>query len=95
MKNVYLALAAVGLILPYSQFVPFLHENGLNISMIVTEITGYRLSAFAWLDVVVTAVVIITLILDEKKLKNWWIPVAANLLIGPSFGLPLYLYMRE
>ena len=94
MKNMYLALAAVGLILPYSQFVPFLLENGLNISMIVTEITGYRLSAFAWLDVVVTAVVIITLILDEKKLKNWWIPVAATLLIGPSCGLPLYLYMR-
>ncbi len=95
MKNVYLALAIVGLILPYSQFIPFLLENGLNIPLIATEITGYRLSSFAWLDVVVTALVIITLIFDEKKLKSWWIPVAATLLIGPSCGLPLYLYMRD
>jgi hypothetical protein len=85
----------VGLILPYSQFVPFILENGLNTSLIVTEITGYRLSKFAWLDVVVTALVVITLIIDEKKLKNWGIPVAATLIIGPSCGLPLYLYMRE
>ena len=95
MKKVYFALALVGLILPYSQFVPFILENGLNTSLIVTEITGYRLSTFAWLDVVVTALVVITLIIDEKRLKNWWIPVAATLLIGPSCGLPLYLYMRE
>jgi lipoprotein signal peptidase len=95
MKNVYLALAFLGLILPYSQFVPFIIDNGLNFSMIVTEITGYRLSTFAWLDVVVTALAIITLILDEKKLKNWWIPALATLIIGPSCGLPLYLYMRD
>ncbi|TRO61903.1 DUF2834 domain-containing protein [Candidatus Bathyarchaeota archaeon] len=95
MKKVYLVLAFMGLILPYSQFVPFILENGLNTSLIVTEITGYRLSTFAWLDVVVTALVVITLIIDEKKLKTCWIPVAATLIIGPSCGLPLYLYMRE
>jgi hypothetical protein len=94
MKTLYLALAVVGLILPYSQFVPFILENGVNISLIVTEITGYRLCTFAWMDVVITALVVITLVFEEK-LKYWWIPVAATLLIGPSCGLPLYLYMRE
>ena len=95
MKKKYLALAIIGLILPYSQFVQFILENGTDISLMVSEITGYRLSTFAWLDVVVTALVVITLILDEKKLKKWWIPVAVTLLIGPSCGLPLYLFIRE
>ena len=58
-KRVYLGLAVIGLILPYSQFISFLLENGVNMGLIIEEITAYRLSAFAWLDVVVTAVVVI------------------------------------
>jgi hypothetical protein len=65
-KRVYLGLATVGLILPYSQFASFRLENGLNISLIFQEIAGNRLSAFAWLDVVVTAIVVVAAILDEK-----------------------------
>ncbi len=95
-KRVYLGLAVIGLILPYSQFIPFLMENGAAITLIVQEITAYRLSAFAWLDVLVTAVVVLGISLEEKeKLTNWGLPVAATLLIGPSCGLPLYLYLRE
>ena len=93
-KRVYLGLAAIGLILPYSQFIPFLLENGVNIGLIVHEITAYRLSAFAWLDVVITAVVVIVAVYEEK-IERWWIPVAASLLVGPSCGLPLYLFLRE
>ncbi len=93
-KRVFLGLAVIGLVLPYSQFIPFLSENGINLSLITHEITAYRLSAFAWLDVVVTAVVVIVAVFQDK-IKQWWIPVAASLLIGPSCGLPLYLYLRE
>ena len=95
-KNLYLGLAIIGLILPYSQFVPFILDNGLNLSLIIHEITAYRLSAFAWLDVVVTAIAVIAVIVQEKnKLQRWWLPVVATLLVGPSCGLPLYLYMHE
>lgn len=95
-KRYYLGLAAIGLILPYSQFVPFLLQNGLDIALIIQEITAYKLSTFAWLDVLVTAIVVIIMIFEEKtRLKNWWIPVTATLLIGPSCGLPLLLYLRE
>lgn len=93
-KRVYLGLAAIGLVLPYSQFIPFLMENGVNTSLIINEITAYRLSAFAWLDVVITAVVVIVAVFEEK-IDFWWIPVAASLLVGPSCGLPLYLFLRE
>ena len=93
-KRVYLGLAVIGLVLPYSQFIPFLMENGVNISLIIHEIAAYRLSAFAWLDVVITAVVVIVAVLEEK-MDFWWIPVAASLLVGPSCGLPLFLFLRE
>lgn len=93
MKKIYLAVA--GLILPYSQFITFLLENGVNLPLIVQQITGYRLSAFAWLDVLITALVVITVIFEEKRTPRWWMPVAATLLIGLSCGLPLYLYLRE
>ena len=95
-RNYYLGLASLGLILPYSQFVPFLLENGLNTSVIIQEITMYRLSAFAWLDVLVTAITVILMILDEKnRLSNWWIPVTATILVGPSCGLPIFMYLRD
>ena len=95
-KNYYLGLAVIGLILPYSQFVPFLLENGLNTSLIIQEISGYRLSAFAWLDVLVTAIVVIAVIIEEKnQITQWWLPVTATLLVGPSCGLPLFLYLRD
>ena len=95
-KNYYLGLAALGLILPYSQFVPFLLENGLNTSVIIQEITMYRLSAFAWLDVLITAITVILMILEEKnRLSKWWIPVTATILVGPSCGLPLFMYLRD
>ena len=95
-KNYYLGLTAIGFILPYSQFVPFLLENGFNFSLIVQEITGYRLSTFAWLDVLITAITVIIVIFEEKnRLSQWWLPIAATLIIGPSCGLPLFLYLRE
>lgn len=93
-KRVYLWLAGIGFILPYSQFIIFLLENGVNLSLIIHEITEYRLSAFAWLDVVVTAVVVIVAVFDEK-MERWWLPVAASIFVGPSCGLPIYLFLRE
>jgi len=39
-----------------------------------------------------------TLVFSEGRrlgMKNLWAPVAANLAVGVSLGLPLFLYMRE
>ena len=95
-KNIYLGFAVAGLVLPYTQFLSFLLENGLNVSLAVQQIVGVRLSAFAWLDVLVTAVFVLAMTWEERdRITNWWLPVVATLLIGPACGLPLYLYLRE
>jgi hypothetical protein len=95
-KRTYLILAGLGFVLPYSQFILFLIENGFNYSLIVYEITEYRLSTFAWLDVLVTAIVIIVVILEKKeRISRWWLPLVATILIGPSCGLPLLLFLKQ
>ena len=95
-KNIYLGLAVLGLILPYSQFVPFLLENGLNIGLIINDIVSSRIAAFGWMDVVVTAIIVVVMVFEEKEnLPNWWIIVAFTFLVGPSFSLPLYLFLKK
>ena len=95
-RNVHLGFAVAGLILPYTQFAGFLLEHGLDVSLAAQQIVGVRLSAFAWLDMVVTAVMVLLVVFEEReKVSSWWLPVAATLLVGPACGLPLYLYLRE
>jgi hypothetical protein len=95
-KNIYLGFAVAGLVLPYTQFLGFLLEHGLDTSLVIQQIVVVRLSAFAWLDVLVTAVVVLVIIWEERdEITSWWLPVVATLLVGPSCGLPLYLYLRE
>jgi hypothetical protein len=50
------------------------------------------------LDVIVASVVLCALVVIEGRragMKHLWAPIAANLAVGVSLGLPLFLYMRE
>lgn len=94
-KKAYLGLAVVGLFIPYSQLFLFLLEDGLNLQLMVEQIFNYRISTFAWLDVVISAIVVILMVYDDReKIQLNYIPVIATLIIGPSCGLPLYIYLR-
>jgi hypothetical protein len=98
MRWVYLSLALVGTVLPYSQFLPWLAEHGPNIPLLLTELFSTRAGAFFGLDVLVSAVVLIAFILREgarRKMSILWLPIAATCLIGVSCGFPLFLYLRE
>jgi hypothetical protein len=98
MRWVYLSLALVGAVLPYSQFLPWLAEHGPNIPLLLTELFSTRAGAFFGLDVLVSAVVLIAFIRREgarRKMSVLWLPIAATCLIGVSCGLPLFLYLRE
>lgn len=50
------------------------------------------------MDVIVSSVVLWVLVYTEGRrsgMKHLWAPVVANLAVGVSLGLPLFLYMRE
>lgn len=94
----YLALCVVGVVLPYSQLVPFLREHGLDSRLLVEQFFANRVSAFFGLDVVVSSVVLWVFVLTEgrrQKMRHLWVYILSNLAVGVSLGLPLFLYMRE
>ena len=98
MRWAYLLLAVLGTVLPYSQFIPWLAEHGLNIRLMFTELFLGRVSAFFGLDAIVSALVLLVFIFSEgtrRKIGMLWLPVAGTCLIGVSCGFPLFLYLRE
>lgn len=98
MKKIYALLTLVGIALPFSQFITWLIKYGFNLVIFFQHIITNPLATFAWLDVIVTVVVIIFLIIQEGKklkIKNLWIPIVASFIGGASVGLPLFLYMRQ
>jgi hypothetical protein len=97
-KNVYLILCVAGTVLPYVQLAPFLRDHGLDIPLFVEQLFSTPVGAFFGVDVIVSSVVLWALVIIEGQragMKHLWAPIAANLVVGVSLGLPLFLYMRE
>jgi hypothetical protein len=97
-KMIYLALCFVGVLLPYWQFVPWVIEHGMNLSLFARELFANRIAAFFGMDVVASAVVLIVFIRIESMrltIRPRWLPVLAVLMVGVSLALPMFLYMRE
>lgn len=94
----YLILCILGTVLPYSQFVPFLLDHGLDIKLFFEQLFASRISGFFGMDVIVSSLVLWTFVIWEGsrlKMKNLWIYILSNLLVGVSLGLPLFLLMRQ
>lgn len=98
MKLVYMVLFVVGCVLPLSQCIPWVLTHGLDARLFVSELFANRISSFFGLDVIVSAVVLLAWIWDERRrrgLRRAWAPAAATVLVGVSAGLPLLLYLRR
>ena len=97
-KTIYLLLCGLGTALPYSQFIPFLREHGLDLRLFFEQLFATRVSGFFGLDVIVSAVVLCVLVVVEGRradVRHRWAPILAALAVGVSLGLPLFLYLRE
>lgn len=97
-KLIYIILCILGTVLPYSQFLPWLLENGVNLPLLFNEIANSRIAAFGWLDVIVSAVVLFVFMWEDgrsRKIANLWLPIVGTLTVGVALGLPLYLLLRE
>src|SRR5579864_1176852 len=97
-KRIYLILCVFGFALPYSQFIPWVLQNGLPMKFFLQQLFSNRIGAFFGLDVLVSAIVLFRLIRQDGRrlrMRGLWIPVVATLLVGVSLGFPLFLYQRE
>ena len=96
--GLYLVLCIAGTLLPYSAFVPFLMDHGLDVRLFVEQLFSTPIGAFFGWDVIVSSLVLWVFVAVEgrrARIGNLWMPIAANLAVGVSLGLPLFLYMRE
>lgn len=96
-RRTYFGLCIVGFVLPYAALAAWVLEQG-SLANAWIDIVGNRLSLMAWLDVIITAVALITFIRIDSRRANvpgTTAPILGTCLVGPSFGLPLYLFMRE
>jgi len=96
-KTVYLLLFVAGVVIPYSQFVPWVMEHGLNLRLFFESLFANRISAFFGADVLVSAIVVVVFARFESQRlgAKRWLPILALLLCGVSAALPLFLYLRE
>lgn len=98
LRHGYLALCVLGAVLPYSQLLPWIAAHGLDFPLLVAELFSTRVTAFFGLDVIVSAIVLVTFVFSEGRrldLSPLWLPVLATLLVGVSLGFPLFLYLRQ
>ncbi|MFV3407952.1 DUF2834 domain-containing protein [Bdellovibrio bacteriovorus] len=97
MQIIYILLSIAGLVLPLTQFVPWLSEHGLNVPLLLQQATSHHISAFAWADVLVSGIAVAVLIVVEGRkivMPRLWLPLVC-LAVGPSLALPLFLLLRE
>jgi len=97
-RHWYIGLCVLGTVLPYSQFIPFLQQHGLDLRLFLQQLFANRIAAFFGLDVIVSSLVLWVAVLVDRRRNQVplaWAPLVGNLLVGVSLGLPLWLYFRE
>lgn len=98
-KTVYLAFCVLGILLPYSQFVPWvIAQHGIPLGLFVRQLFANRIGGFFGMDVLVSAVVLIFFLRREGQrlgVRQLWLPIVGTLTVGVSLGFPLFLYLRE
>jgi hypothetical protein len=98
MKWFYLTAAILGAILPLSQLIPFLAANGFDMPLFFRQLFQTHVSAFFGMDVIVSSPVLWLFVFSEGRrrgMKNLWLYVICNLVVGVSLALPLFLFFRE
>jgi len=97
-RHVYLLLCVLGLLLPYSQFIPWLMDHGFDLPLFFQQLFANRIGGFFGFDVIVSALTLVAFVLisgRRERVPHLWAPVVGTFAVGVSFGLPLFLYLRE
>ena len=97
MQAIYAILCILGTALPLAQFIPWLADQGLNLPLFIQQAIATPIAAFAWSDLVVSALVVVIFVLSEGRrlgIRRAWASLF-GLAVGVSLALPLFLLLRE
>src|SRR5437870_11841811 len=99
LRYLYLAFAVLGLVVLYSQLVPWIMEHhALNMPLFIRDLFANRISAFFAVDVIVSAIVLISFVRIEGTrlgIRLLWLPILATFFVSVSLGFPLFLYLGQ
>ena len=97
-KTLYLILAIAGGLVPYVFFIQFMQQNGIDVAVFVEALFVNGAAAGFTADLVISSLAfwIATFELWRRDAGPApWLFVGLTLLIGLSFALPLYLFVRH
>lgn len=97
-KNIYLAVTVLTPIIPVLYLVRFFVDNGLDIGLLLEQMTMNDVSLSFTIDTFLCiAVVLVFIIVENKKykIKYSWVPVVTGFFLGIAYMLALFLYLRE
>ena len=95
---IYRVLCVLGALFPLSPAVYFLFTHQFDVGQFFQQAIASTASLTAWLDVIISVLAVLTLITFEGKrlgMKKLWLYGLATVFVGPSLGLPLFLYRRS
>lgn len=102
LRYIYFLLFVLGIILPYSQFIPWFLKNGLDLALFFSELFSSKIGGMFGMDLFVSAVVLFVFTAFETarlKMRGIWLILTAvflaTFLAGVSCGFPLFLYLRQ
>ncbi|MFV2035046.1 MAG: DUF2834 domain-containing protein [Halocynthiibacter sp.] len=97
LRMVYLGLAAIGAVVPLYFCVLWFRANGFDpLAMIALWFSDDVARGIAW-ELVIAAIALFVWVLAEVRVRRNWVALwalPATFLVGPGFGLPLYLFLR-
>jgi hypothetical protein len=92
MKNLYLALAVVGAVVPYIFFIDFMQAAGLDLTVFVSALFVNGAAGGFTADLLITSAVFWLYMFSRTGGPAPWLFIVLNLTIGLSCALPAYLY---
>ncbi len=98
LRYLYLVLALIGLVLPYSQYLPYVATYGFQASDLWTMLWVNPITSFYGFDLLGAAVCALLFMVIEGRriqLPYWWLGILCTCGIGMAVGLPLFLYLRD
>ena len=98
MKNIYLALAILGGIIPYLFFIQFIQAEGINLPLFLESLFTNGAAGGFSADLLITSFVFWLFMFQQAKSPGAPRPylfIVLNLTIGLSCAFPAYLYARE
>jgi len=94
-KNIFLILTIIGFIAPYYFF---FQVREFDLAGLFQQVSASLILSGLAMDLLVAVIVFWFFMFTEARklqMKNSWVYLLANLLVGLSFALPLFLYFRE